>query len=377
VVLDVRVVTGTGGGPEKTILHSPRYLAAAGYRMVCAYMRPPNDPGFATLRQRARACEAPLIEIDDRGPLDWRVVGALLEVCRRERVAIWHGHDYKSNLLGLLLRPLWPMRLVTTVHGWVQRTSRTPLYYAVDRLCLPRYERVICVSTDLQQECLRRGVRPARCLLIENGVDTTTFARRGDRAEAKRQLGVSPRGMLIGAIGRLSEEKGFDLLIRAVANLLREGADVQLLIAGDGGQKTELQALIAELGCAERVRLLGYCADTRVLYEAFDIFALSSRREGLPNVVLEALAMGVPVVATRIAGVPRLIRHEENGLLVEPEAGEPLREALARLAGDAELRARLAQAGRKTVESNWSFEVRMQRVAALYDGMLQRTPLAA
>jgi glycosyltransferase involved in cell wall biosynthesis len=377
VVLDARVVTGAGGGPEKTILHSPRYLAAAGYRMVCAYLRSPNDPGFATLRQRARESDAPLVEIDDRGPLDWRVLGALLDVCRRERVAIWHGHEYKSNLLGLLLRPLWPMRLVTTVHGWVQQTQRTPLYYAIDRLCLPRYERVICVSTDLHDECLKRGVRPERCLLIENGVDTATFSRRRDRAEAKRPFGVPAERFLIGAAGRLSAEKGFDVLIRAVAGLLREGADVQLLLAGDGDQKTALQALIAELGCAERVQLLGHCADMRALFEALDVFALSSRREGLPNVVLEALAMEVPVVATRIAGVPRLIRHEENGLLVEPEACEALQQALARLASDAGLRARLAQAGRQTVESSWSFAARMQKIAALYDMLLQRTPACA
>jgi glycosyltransferase involved in cell wall biosynthesis len=209
--------------------------------------------------------------------------------------------------------------------------------------------------------------------LIENGVDTALFSRRGDRAEAKRTLGVPAERFLIGAAGRLSAEKGFDVLIRSVAGLLRDGADVQLLIAGDGSQKTELQALIAQQGCAERVRLLGYCTDTQVLYEALDVFALSSLREGLPNVVLEALAMEVPVVATRIAGVPRLIRHEENGLLVEPEACDALHAALARLVGDVGLRARLAHAGRQTVESGWSFEGRMHKIAALYDALRQRT----
>ena len=98
------------------------------------------------------------MSVPDRGPWDWRVVTQLLAVCRRERVGIWHGHDYKSNALGLVLRRFWPMRLVTTVHGWVQHTRRTPLYYAIDRLCLPRYESVICVSPDLYDECLARGV---------------------------------------------------------------------------------------------------------------------------------------------------------------------------------------------------------------------------
>src|SRR5215472_10603359 len=96
VVLDVRVVSGCGGGPDKTILNSPRFLTAAGYRMLCAYMHPPGDPGFEQLRQKAVTAQAPLVSVADRGPWDWRVVWQLLRICRRERVEIWHGHDYKS-----------------------------------------------------------------------------------------------------------------------------------------------------------------------------------------------------------------------------------------------------------------------------------------
>ena len=161
VVLDVRVVSGTGGGPDKTILNSPRHLERAGYRMVCAYLHPPGDPGFDVIRGKAQLRRAPLVSVPDGGPLDWRVLPRLLEICRRERVRIWHGHDYKSNALGLLLSKFWPMRLVTTVHGWVQHTRRTPLYYAIDRVCLPFYEKVFCVSPDLYQLCRRRGVSSA------------------------------------------------------------------------------------------------------------------------------------------------------------------------------------------------------------------------
>src|SRR5205823_5168756 len=117
VVLDARVVTGSGGGPDKTILNSPRFLEPLGYRMVCAYLHPPADAGFAVIRQNAERYRAPLVAIPDRGPWDWRVVTDLLAACKRERVAVWHGHDYKTNALGLLLKRFWPMRLVTTVHG--------------------------------------------------------------------------------------------------------------------------------------------------------------------------------------------------------------------------------------------------------------------
>ena len=367
VVLDARVVCGTGGGPDKTILNSPRFLTSAGYRNLCAYLHPPGDPGFEALRKKAAAAKAPLLSIPDRGPWDWRVIGRTLEICRRERVAIWHGHDYKSNALGLLLKRFWPMRLVTTVHGWVKHTRRTPLYYRIDRFCLPRYERVICVSPDLHEQCLTLGVPSERCLLIENGIDLTEYSRTRARQEVRRPLGIPAERFVIGAVGRLSAEKGFDLLIRAVDRLRKSGADVELLIAGEGDDETRLRSLVAELGCGQHVRLLGYCADVKELYQACDVFALSSLREGLPNVLLEAMALEVPVVATRIAGVPRLIEDERNGLLIAPGSVDELAHALERLLRDGQLRQRLAHAARKTIATRYSFAVRMSKIQALYD----------
>jgi glycosyltransferase involved in cell wall biosynthesis len=372
VVLEARVVCGSGGGPDKTILNSPRHLWSAGYRTVCAYMHPPGDPGFVQLRRKAEAAQAPLLSVPDRGPWDWRVVRRYLAICRRERVRIWHGHDYKSNALGLVLRRLWPMRLVTTMHGWVQHTRRTPLYYAVDRLCLPRYEAVLCVSEDLRERALASGVPAGRCLLVENAIDTEEYARRCDTAAAKRREGFPPGRLVVGAVGRLSAEKGFDVLIRAVHRLVRAGHDLQLVIAGEGDARRHLEALAAGPGLGDRVRLLGYRADTRGLYEALDLFVLSSLREGLPNVVLEAMAMEVPVLATRIAGVPRLIRDGANGLLAEPGSVDALAGSMGRLLGDVGSRDRLAAAGRSTVVEHYSFAARMHKVRAVYDGLLGR-----
>jgi glycosyltransferase involved in cell wall biosynthesis len=374
VVLDTRVVAGSGGGPDKTILNSPRFLTGAGYRMLCGYMHPPGDAGFEQLRSRAKALQAPLFSVPDRGPWDCSVIGRLLHICRRERVRIWHGHDYKSNALGLLLRRFWPMHLVTTLHGWVKETRRTPLYYKIDELCLPRYEVVISVSPDLHERSLACGVPADRCVLIENGIDLDQYARRQTIAEAKRRLGVAPERLLLGAVGRLSPEKGFDRLIQSVHALLRTGLDLELVIAGDGDDHRRLERLIDELGVRDRVRLLGFCADPRLLYEALDVFVLSSLREGLPNVLLEAMALEVPVVATRIAGIPRLIQDGENGLLVDADNAAELTAALARLAGDAGLRSRLGQSARHTVEQRYSFARRMQKIGAIYDKLLFRRP---
>lgn len=372
VVLDTRVVHGSGGGPDKTILNSPRFLDQAGYHNLCAYMHPPGDPGFESLMQKAQTWQAPLLSVHDRGPWDWGVLKRMLQICRRERVAIWHGHDYKSNLIGLLLRPFWPMRLVTTVHGWVHWTRRTALYYEIDRLCLPRYDRVICVSEDLHERCLACGVAPGRCVVIENGIDSRQFARCVRPEEAKRRLGILPGRLVVGAIGRLSAEKGFDVLIQSVKRLLDAGLDLELLIAGEGNQRPQLEAQIHASGREGRIRLLGYLPDPMPVYEAMDVYALSSYREGLPNVLLEAMAMEIPVVATRVAGVPRLVRHEENGLLVEPGSAEALAAAIARPLRDADLASRLRRSGRTTVEVDYSFEARMRTIRSIYDDLMER-----
>jgi glycosyltransferase involved in cell wall biosynthesis len=370
VILDTRVVTGSGGGPDKTILNSPRFLDPLGYRMVCAYMHPPGDRGYAVIEAKAAKYGAPLVSIPDRGPWDWRVVTGLLDVCKREKVTIWHGHDYKTNALGLLLKRFWPMRLVTTVHGWVHHTTRTPFYYRIDQLCLPRYEKVICVSDDLLEVCLSSGVHAKNLVLLENGIDAVEYTRRQSVVEARAKLGLPTEGFVIGAVGRLAAEKGFDILLRSVHALLGQGLDVRLAIVGEGGERANLERLAAELGIRDRMLLPGWQPDVRGYFEAMDLFALSSHREGLPNVLLEAMALEVPVVATRVNGVPRLVQDGRNGFLVEPGDLTGLTMALSGLLRNDALRELFRAAGRRTVETRYSFANRMQRLALLYDKML-------
>ena len=370
VILDTRVVTGAGGGPEKTILNSPRFLEPLGYRMVCAYAHPPNDPGFEILRAKAAKYNAPLVSIPDRGAWDWRVATRMLALCKRERVTVWHGHDYKTNALGLLLKRFWPMRLVTTVHGWVRHTRRTPLYYRIDQLCLPRYERVICVSDDLLEACLAAGVPAKNCILLENGIDATEYARTRSASEAKAALGLPTAGFVIGGVGRLSPEKGFDVLVRSLHALVARGLDARVVIVGEGDARPDLERLAAEIGLSDRVHLVGWQADVRGYFEAMDVFALSSLREGLPNVVLEAMAMEAPVVSTRVNGVPRLIQDGRNGFLVDAGDINGLTAALANLLANDGLRATFRAEGRRTVETRYSFATRMQRLKNLYDELL-------
>ena len=371
-VLHTRVVTGTGGGPEKTILNSPRYLNEYGIDCACLFLRPPGDPGFATLERKAVAAGAEIIGIDDRGPFDWRVVRDCIRVCRDRNVSVWHGHDYKSNALGLLVRRFHRMHLVTTAHGWVRFTAKTPLYYKIDRFCMKRYEEVICVSQDLHDRCVESGVTADRLHQIDNAIVLDDYSTAPPTLMDKARFGFDSQRFLVGAVGRLSEEKGFQHLINATANLIHSGHQMCLVIAGEGHLRNQLQQQIDDLELQDHIRLCGFLPDPRELYRALDLFVLSSLREGLPNVVLEAMASQRAVVATNCNGIPNLVQHQQNGLVVPIDNENALHDAMQRCVMSEDLRSHLAAAGRQTIERRFSFDRRMKKIVDVYRGLSTR-----
>jgi len=368
-VLHTRVVTGTGGGPEKTILNSPRFLRRYGMDCACLFMRPPGDPGFATLEQKAMDADAEIIGVDDRGALDWRVVRECIRICRERNVTIWHAHDYKSNAMGLLVRRFHPMHLVTTAHGWVRFTAKTPLYYKIDRFCMKHYEKVVCVSQDLHDRCIEGGVALDCLHQIDNAIVLDDYSTTPPTLSDKAKFGFDSQRILIGGAGRLSEEKGFHHLINAVARLITAGQPVGLVIAGEGHLRDQLQRQINELDLQAHVRLCGFLPDPRDLYRAIDLFVLSSLREGLPNVVLEAMASQRAVIATNCNGIPNLVRHEQNGIVVPIDNEAALHDAIFKCVTSETLRNQLASNGRRTIEAGFCFDGRMEKIVDVYRGL--------
>ncbi len=362
-ILHTRVVCGAGGGPEKTILNSPRFLKPYGYNCLCAYMYPPSDEGFGILQHRAQAADCPLTGIEDRGALDFSVIRQLLNICRENNIQIWHAHDYKSNAIGLLLRRFHKMKLVTTVHGWVHHTAKTPLYYAIDKYCLRLYDKVICVSTDLFDQCQKLGVKSSNLVLIENAIDTDEFCKKSVENPVNSPI------INIGAVGRLAEEKGFIPLIETVVKLSKKYTNIRLSIYGQGPQQSELEAAIDRLNARQIVFLPGFAQDLIQLYSSLDIFILNSIREGLPNVCLEAMSMEVPMIATAVAGVPHLVTDSVDGLIIPIGDTAALEQALIKLIDSPTLRLSLAQQARKTVVEKFSFEKRMEKIRHLYESL--------
>lgn len=367
-MLHLRVVSGTGGGPEKTILNSPRYIKKEGYEASVVYLCPPQPGIKETLKARADQLDCPLTVIEDHGLRDFSIIGKLLKICREKKIGLLQTHDYKSNAVGLILRRFYRLHLVSMLHGWTDMTGRMPLYKKIDQWCLPWYEKLICVSEDLVADCRQLRIPEHKIHLVHNAIEVDQFARRIEIKEAKRQMGAPVDSLLIGMVCRLSPEKGILEAIAMLDRLRASGQAIQLWIAGDGGYREAIEKEIGKRGLEHAVKLLGQLPDTRIFYQAMDLFLLNSTREGLPNVVLEAMALEVPVVATNIAGVPSLIRHGQTGFLIEPGDDKSLDLNIETCLYGRATR-ELIQNARRLIGECFSFEHRIRKVADIYDSL--------
>lgn len=373
MVLHVRVVSGSGGGPDKTIIRSPGGIDPARYRMAAAYIHPHGDEGIDAIRRHAAERNCPLFTIPERGALDPRTVHALHHLCRRLHVTVWHGHDYKSNLLGLVLRKLWPMKLVTTAHGWTRESRRTRLYYHIDNWCLSRYDEVIAVSPPIYEHCLLHKVKVTNLTYVPNAIEPGEYEREQSRDAARRALGLRGDRFVIGVVGRFSIEKGVDRAVRMIASLRQRHRHVELHLVGGGAEHDKLKRLAQELDVDDAVVFHGWQTALKPYYEMMDMLLLPSHTEGLPNVVLEAMAMGVPVAATDVGGVRELLDDGQAGVVLAQDDSTWL-DAVAPLIDDAAARDMLAARARQRVVSRYSFTRRMASVAGVYDKLLRIVP---
>jgi glycosyltransferase involved in cell wall biosynthesis len=374
-VLHVRVVCGHGGGPDKNILRATRYTDPARFRLAAAYLHPPHDRGIHVLRFEAEDAGMPFHAIPDTGPADPRSALAALQLCKALRVGVWHAHDYKSNFLGLILRCFWPMKLVTTMHGWTNETLRTRFYYRIDRQCIVRYDRVITVGPALHRACAEMAVPPQRETYLPNGIDLDEYTRRAPVAQRRRELGVPADRLVVGVVARLSAEKGVDRAVRALAGLRVRYPNCELHILGAGREQAHLQALCASLGLASAVRFWGWQRRPQPYYEMMDMLLLPSLTEGMPNAVLEAMAMGVPVAATDVGGVRELLDDGRAGVVLgSDEAAWPAQ--VQPLLDSPAYRGILAQRAHARVAQRYSYRRWVERVNAVYTEVLGLTEAA-
>ncbi len=379
-VLHLRSCRGTGGGPEKTILFSAKEADPESFRLHVAYLKSRNDPEFDLAERARRLGIEDFITIEEDHKFDLRALKALLHVLRERKIDILSCHCYKSDLYGLILSRFFPMKLVTTAHGplasfryfWSAQNWRVRyLYDQLDLMLLCYFDQVLIVSDSMRKAVSRFGVDQSKITWVKNAIDSNYFRRAALRSfDLRDQLGVPREAVVIGAVGRLNAEKDYPNFFDAAKILLAERPDLYFTITGKGPLEADLRGRVKSIGLADRVLFLGHLHDVRQVYEMMDVYVLSSTREGLPNTVLEAMAMEVPIVATDVDGVCEAVVHDQEALLVPARNPKRLAEGIRSVLENPDLGRRLSRAAREKVEREFSFASRMRRVEDIYRKVL-------
>jgi glycosyltransferase involved in cell wall biosynthesis len=216
-------------------------------------------------------------------------------------------------------------------------------------------------------------IGPGRVSLIYNGLDLERLQPAGDRS-LRRELAIPDEAPVIAVVARLQALKGHEDLLRCLPELWEPFPLLHLLIAGQGPHEAHLRAVARELEAGDRVRFLGYRPDVRPVMDAADLLVQPSHREGLPNAVLEAMAMGLPVVATAAGGTGEVVRDEETGLLVPPGHPAALGAAVLRLLAEEGLRERLVDSARRRLEEQFSLSRSVDQIEALAERLSRAAP---
>jgi glycosyltransferase involved in cell wall biosynthesis len=306
----------------------------------------------------------------------------LARLIRRVRPHILHTHTAKAGAVGrlaaLLAGDARPPIVVHTFHGHVLRGYFDPLRTAgfrlLERWLATKTTALVAVSPQVRDDLVSLGVAPReRFVVVRLGIELEqrVAAERDGRGESRRVLGIGPDRFAVGWIGRMTGVKRTDDVLRAFRRLRDRGVDACLCMIGDGPDRPAVERRAHELGLMHDTVFLGYQEEVAPFYAAFDAMILPSINEGTPVSAIEALAAGRPVVATRVGGVPDVVREGEDGFLVEPGDVDALADRLARLAADPELRKRLGAAGRARVVPRYSVERLVDDIDLLYRSLLE------
>jgi glycosyltransferase involved in cell wall biosynthesis len=303
---------------------------------------------------------------------------------RRERVTVVHTHTSKAGLIGRVAAWLTGVPVVIhTPHGHVfygyyGRFSNA-LFVGLERWMARLTDKIVGLTPREGPEHLERGIgRPGQFVAIPSGVNLEAVIRTALPQEvARKSLEIPREARLIVAVGRLVPIKGYDVLLRAMPEVLAALPESRLVIAGDGDLKDALQREAEALGLSRAVSFLGARSDVPTIIQAADLMVLPSLNEGMGRVLVEAMALGKPIVASHVGGVPHVVVDGETGLLVPPSDPPALARAIVALLGDPERSRAMGEAGRRRAMEEFSLAVMEERILALYRDCLIEKGLAS
>jgi glycosyltransferase involved in cell wall biosynthesis len=358
------------GGPGKTILETFSRIDKDIFSI-----------SIGVFRTRAETKETPFIleakhrgitvhEIRSRNQYDPAIVHGIVKLVNNSRIDILHTHEAMSDFCGLIAAKICRIPIVSTMHGWIANSLKQEFCTKIDKKVARFFDHVIVVNAEMRDVLLKEGVSPEIISVLHNCIVTENYYKDGTTGYISQSVGKEIPRPVIGTLGRLSPEKGHVDFVEAAAIVLAQGFDARFVIVGDGPEEPKIKQLIYGKGLEESVTMAGYLRDPRRVLQDFDLMVLPSYTEGLPNVILEALMMEVPVISTAVGGVPEIISDGEGGVLISPGEPEKIAEAIMGFLHAPGKYKAMARIMKKTVEDKFDFRVRTRKLEKIYHGVL-------
>lgn len=342
------------GGPERQMLGLASALPASYQTAFLGFA----EGGLGRpLLDAARKHGFEAVELVQNAPNYCGVVREVSEHLHRLNVNVLCCHGYKPDILGQIAARRVGVPVVAVSRGWTGTSTKVRLNEALDRYILRRMDRVVCVSEGQATKVCKAGVSPDLVVVIRNAIRADRFSHPDPTARDELlAMFPEPPRRIVGAAGRLSPEKGFGMLVEAARQVARVDPTAGFVLFGDGPLREELANRIAAYGLESRFLLAGFLDHLDRFIPHLDVFALSSYSEGLPNVVLEASAAGVPIVATSVGGTPEVVEDGVTGHLVPPGDSKALAGRIVDLLGDESTRLNMGSRGRCRIREIFTFE---------------------
>jgi sugar transferase (PEP-CTERM/EpsH1 system associated) len=352
------------GGAQRVLADVVTSLPKDRYQVLVACL---FNPG--TTAAQLRAVGVDVIDLCMSSKLDFLVFLRLCRLLRQFQPHLLHTHMFHANLLGRLAGRITGVPfIVSTEHTMGQENwSRRLLNRITSHLC----DRVIAVSQSVGTFASRViGIEADRIVVIPNGIEVEKFQSSLTPAQARHRIGLSDETDVVGTVGTLRRVKGTEILLQAFSQLFPRWPQAKLLIVGDGPEREHLQQMTQRAGLDHSTIFTGERRDVADLLAAMSVFVLPSHWEGFGLAVVEAMAAGLPVVATRVGSLPEVISERETGLLVSPADPTAMASAIEYLLNNPQLRSKMGRAGRQRAKTRYSREQMVAKTEELYTSLL-------
>jgi glycosyltransferase involved in cell wall biosynthesis len=352
-------------GAESVLIELGKHTPEFGYQSIIGAIKNRNDP-FPEFIKIAKENGIETVVFECKNSLDVSLMGVIKSYIVKNNIDILHCHGYKEDFYGFLTPVKIPK--MATNHLWKRTTLRLKIYSIVDAFILHFFRQVVGVSDEIVMEMQRHQIKNA--IKIPNGVDLDKFAVRNKVLDLYDRFNVCSENVIVGMISSLTPEKGHEYAIKAMCKLVKEIPEIRLLIVGDGILRSDIQRQIESNSLERFVKLVGIQRNIPELLSIIDIFILPSLKEGLPIALLEAMASGKAVIATRVGENTNVIENEKTGLLIDPGNFLQISEAILTLTKNKGSIGMFGANARVAVEAQYSSQIMCKRYCEIYKDIL-------